>query len=342
MNPKHDAPEGGAGNRVDLGPAKYDLGRKLNAIVSVAKTWEDAAEYAAALFAPIPSAPSGLVDAGWAYLAVMDDVPGPEQADYLQRCSDYGRRLKQARVAFEAALSGQQGGAVPAGVSDEDVSRAFEVYGKATGLGPHVNGFLRAKCLAGLRDVLEDRARLAEQPAPAERSKDWWLARARREEGCESVQAGDPAEQPAPADPIAEMVRLSQELGEDQPAPAGTGAETATLYARRLTISYTNWRGEFGRREIAPIHLIWGSNEWHPEPQWLIEAWDISKAEIRTFALIGIGGTGADGVEGLRKAAQDVLDIWDNQSDVPWMVNVDKRMEALRAALDGASGQEGR
>lgn len=66
----------------------------------------------------------------------------------------------------------------------------------------------------------------------------------------------------------------------------------AEIYSRRVTITYRNWRGEFGRREIAPIRLIWGSNEWHPEPQWLIEAWDIGKSEIRTFALSGIGRAG--------------------------------------------------
>ena len=38
-------------SHIDLGPAKYDLGRKLNAIVRTAKSWEDVAERAAALFA---------------------------------------------------------------------------------------------------------------------------------------------------------------------------------------------------------------------------------------------------------------------------------------------------
>ena len=45
------AASGEVPSHIDLGPAKYDLGRKLNVIVRTAKSWEDVAERAAALFA---------------------------------------------------------------------------------------------------------------------------------------------------------------------------------------------------------------------------------------------------------------------------------------------------
>jgi predicted DNA-binding transcriptional regulator YafY len=119
----------------------------------------------------------------------------------------------------------------------------------------------------------------------------------------------------------------------------------AEIYSHRVTITYRNWRGEFGRREISPIRLIWGSNKWHPEPQWLIEAWDIGKSEIRTFALSGISGTGnADRVEGLRKAAKSAIQAAEREltafSTMTVCFTLEEIRDTLRAALDGASGQE--
>lgn len=57
-----------------------------------------------------------------------------------------------------------------------------------------------------------------------------------------------------------------------------------------VDIEYTNFRGEFGRRRIFPVgrRMFFGSNEWHKTPQYLIEAIDMEKGEIRTFAMIHI------------------------------------------------------
>lgn len=52
-----------------------------------------------------------------------------------------------------------------------------------------------------------------------------------------------------------------------------------------LRFRYTNYRGEHSIRRAWPIRLEWGSNEWHPEPQWLLLANDIDKGEPRYFAL---------------------------------------------------------
>lgn len=52
-----------------------------------------------------------------------------------------------------------------------------------------------------------------------------------------------------------------------------------------VTILYTNYRGETARRRIAPLSLYFGQTDWHPEPQWLLRAFDLDKGEERTFAM---------------------------------------------------------
>ena len=63
-----------------------------------------------------------------------------------------------------------------------------------------------------------------------------------------------------------------------------------TDIGKSLAVSYTNYRGEGGVRRITPIQLYWGSNEWHPEPQWLLRAFDHDKQAHRDFALLGFCG----------------------------------------------------
>lgn len=55
-----------------------------------------------------------------------------------------------------------------------------------------------------------------------------------------------------------------------------------------VTIDYTNWHGERSKRRILPEGIFWGSNEWHPKEQWLLEARDLDKRETRVFALKNI------------------------------------------------------
>lgn len=59
---------------------------------------------------------------------------------------------------------------------------------------------------------------------------------------------------------------------------------------RRVTLDYTNWRGERRKRNVQPICLSFGSNRWHNEPQWILQAFDLDVAEVRGFALLGIHG----------------------------------------------------
>ncbi|OCC05084.1 hypothetical protein BA190_09215 [Labrys sp. WJW] len=55
--------------------------------------------------------------------------------------------------------------------------------------------------------------------------------------------------------------------------------------ARAITFTYMNWRGEVGERNAVPISIHYGATEWHPEPQWLMRAFDLDKQAERDFAL---------------------------------------------------------
>lgn len=52
-----------------------------------------------------------------------------------------------------------------------------------------------------------------------------------------------------------------------------------------VEILYTNYRGETSRRKILPEKIWFGATDWHPEPQWLIDALDIEKGALRNFAM---------------------------------------------------------
>lgn len=58
-----------------------------------------------------------------------------------------------------------------------------------------------------------------------------------------------------------------------------------TLTEQKVTIVYTNWKGITAIRNILPIRIYFGSNEWHKENQWLLEALDLDKSASRTFAI---------------------------------------------------------
>lgn len=57
---------------------------------------------------------------------------------------------------------------------------------------------------------------------------------------------------------------------------------------KTIRIVYTNYRGETAMRTILPDRIWFGSTEWHPEEQWLLDAFDLEKGEQRSFAVSGI------------------------------------------------------
>jgi len=52
-----------------------------------------------------------------------------------------------------------------------------------------------------------------------------------------------------------------------------------------VIIRYTNYRGETANRRVIPIRIRFGSTKWHPEPQWLLEAFDLDRGADRAFAM---------------------------------------------------------
>lgn len=57
---------------------------------------------------------------------------------------------------------------------------------------------------------------------------------------------------------------------------------------QEVLIDYTNWQHKRSMRRIRPLRLVFENNEWHPETQWLLEAFDVGRGEVRTFALAKI------------------------------------------------------
>jgi hypothetical protein len=55
--------------------------------------------------------------------------------------------------------------------------------------------------------------------------------------------------------------------------------------ANPVKVKYTNYRGETAVRTIVPIRFYFGTTEYHPEEQWLVELWDVDRGAIRIYAL---------------------------------------------------------
>lgn len=57
-----------------------------------------------------------------------------------------------------------------------------------------------------------------------------------------------------------------------------------------ISFRYVNHRGEEAVRRVRPIKIWCGSTAWHPEPGWLLQAFDIDKMATRDFAMSGMLG----------------------------------------------------
>ncbi len=54
---------------------------------------------------------------------------------------------------------------------------------------------------------------------------------------------------------------------------------------RELQFYYVNYKGKLSLRRVQPTQLWFGSTEYHPQEQWLLEARDLDKDAKRDFAL---------------------------------------------------------
>jgi predicted DNA-binding transcriptional regulator YafY len=53
----------------------------------------------------------------------------------------------------------------------------------------------------------------------------------------------------------------------------------------QVRIYYTNWKGESSWRTVIPRRFYLGAVEWHPGEQYLLDAFDVEKRAMRTFAM---------------------------------------------------------
>ncbi len=53
----------------------------------------------------------------------------------------------------------------------------------------------------------------------------------------------------------------------------------------QISFKYKNHKGQISQRRILPGKVYYGSTEFHPHPQLLMEGFDLDKKEDRTFAL---------------------------------------------------------
>ena len=61
---------------------------------------------------------------------------------------------------------------------------------------------------------------------------------------------------------------------------------TSDLGQSIIPVRYKNHRGVESVRNVIINKLWWGSTEWHPQPQWLLNVTACDKAwELRDFAL---------------------------------------------------------
>lgn len=128
---------------------------------------------------------------------------------------------------------------------------------------------------------LEDAA--APQPAPDREA----LVQVIRE--ASSAWSGHELRGPTRAEAIADALLAAGYHKTALAAAPQTAAEDqearAIAEAAQITMTYRNWRGEVAQRTIRPVALWFGKTDWHPEPGWLLSAWDCDKGGRRDFAL---------------------------------------------------------
>lgn len=67
-----------------------------------------------------------------------------------------------------------------------------------------------------------------------------------------------------------------------------------------VSIVYTNYKGETSQRRIRPSRMWFGSVQWHHGPQWILDAWDLDKRALRSFAFGDIRSWQSSVTEGLQ------------------------------------------
>lgn len=62
-----------------------------------------------------------------------------------------------------------------------------------------------------------------------------------------------------------------------------------------VRIEYVNYKGERKTYRVEPLHLWYGATPFHPDPQWLLKAYDHDRKVRRDFAMNDIKTWTPDG-----------------------------------------------
>jgi hypothetical protein len=104
-------------------------------------------------------------------------------------------------------------------------------------------------------------------------------------------------------------------------------ADTVSITPTPLTVSYTNYKGVTRLRRVIPKRVFFGSNQWHPDPQWLLDVFDVDTEQRRTFALKDMEGTDLIGT--LEKASDLIVA---HTRDESGLSDFDRALRALKTA----------
>lgn len=66
---------------------------------------------------------------------------------------------------------------------------------------------------------------------------------------------------------------------------------------RKVSILYTNWRGERRWRDVIPDDIRFMESIYHPGKQWILLAIDCEENKLKEFAMSGIEAWGKVGAQ---------------------------------------------
>ena len=61
-----------------------------------------------------------------------------------------------------------------------------------------------------------------------------------------------------------------------------------------LVFDYENYRGNKETRRVLPKRIWFGVTDWHPEPQWILDGFDLDRNALRSFAIDHISSFSAN------------------------------------------------
>lgn len=59
---------------------------------------------------------------------------------------------------------------------------------------------------------------------------------------------------------------------------------------KMIEFNYKNYKGILSKRKVQPTSILFKSTQWHLSEQWIMQAFDVEKNEMREFALKDIVG----------------------------------------------------